>query len=224
MYIKVKVVIFYFIFWSNFVLPVQKTKLNRRHEKGRICVHLQWWLAAVAGEYASTSSVFRAFLSIIHENEVLWSNHCTVLCMRSSYSGEFKSDERASEPSVHFVNTTVTIFNITTRGARMRELFLAQCLRNAAMSLTTLAVRIIVHIRSKRVSSCQHISYSLVLRSWSATSRRLQMKYVQIRVTSDHERDDTTDYCDTQETIQNENSKKSKPKVTAFILSVLKIF
>ncbi len=50
------------------------------------------------------------------------------------------------------------------------------------------------------------------------------MKYVQIRVTSDHERDDTTDYCDTQETIQNDNSKKSKPKVTAFILSVLKIF
>ncbi len=55
-----------------------------------------------------------------------------------------------------FVNTTVTIFNITTRGARMRELFLFRAVvsaRNAAMSLTTLAVRIIVHIRSKRVSS-----------------------------------------------------------------------
>ncbi len=37
-----------------------------------------------------------------------------------------------------------------------------------------------------------------------------------------HERDDTTEY-DTQQTIQTENSQ-SKQKVTAFILSVLKIF
>ncbi len=49
------------------------------HEKWRICVNLQWRLAVVAGEYASTSSVFWAILSVIYENELLWSNHCAVL-------------------------------------------------------------------------------------------------------------------------------------------------
>ncbi len=40
---------------------------------------------------------------------------------------------------------------------------------------------------------------------------------------SDHESDDTTDYC-TQQMIQTKNSKKSKQRVIAFILSVLKVF
>ncbi len=76
----------------------------------------------------STSSVFRDFLSIIHGNEVLWSDHCTILCMRSSYSGEFKSDERASEPSVHFCNRVVPIDDSIVYGLIVRDVEDSKCL------------------------------------------------------------------------------------------------
>ncbi len=105
------------------------------------CVNLEWWLAAMANE--STSSVVRAILSIIHENELLPSNHCAVLLMKSTYSGEFKSHERASCCQLISVNMTATIFNMTTHGPCMREHFFAQ---NAAMALITLAAYIIKSI------------------------------------------------------------------------------
>ncbi len=62
--------------------------------------------------------------------------------MRLSYSGQFKSHERANLLSVHLCKH---ILYATTRGACMRErLFCA----NATMSLITLAARIIVHIQT----------------------------------------------------------------------------
>ncbi len=119
---------------------------------------------------------FSELFSILFiRTKLLWSNHCAVLRMRSSYSGEFKSHERASTPSVHLCkNMTVTIFNITTRRACMR----AVSVLNAEMSLTTLAARIIVHIQTRAnvfqvlwtyFKFCEHISYSLVLQTWIST-------------------------------------------------------
>ncbi len=53
--------------------------------------------------------------------------------MRSSYSGEFKSHERASRCQFISVNRTTIIF-MTTHGARMREQFLFHILSCSHMS------------------------------------------------------------------------------------------
>ncbi len=69
--IKEKVVISFILFGVISFSWFKKKSWDYSHEKWRICVNLEWWLAAVANEYASTSSVFRAILSFIHENELL---------------------------------------------------------------------------------------------------------------------------------------------------------
>ncbi len=77
----------------------------------------------MASEYVSTSSVFLAILSIIHENELSPSNHSTVLCMRTFYSGEFKSHERASRCSFIYVSIPYAVIKSELKNKKKNSQF-----------------------------------------------------------------------------------------------------
>ncbi len=85
---------------------------------------------------------FSKFFSVLLMRMNSYNPITVLLCTRSSYSGEFKSHETASAQSLHLCKHTLICNNIWSAHERaVSEL-------NTAMSLTTLAARIIVLIRT----------------------------------------------------------------------------